>query len=277
MKHLSIEFFPPKSDEAEQSLLGEVDKLCAHLKPDFFSVTFGAGGSMQSRTLDMVTQIQTRSNIPTAAHITCIGTSKKDIVLLLNHYKNNNISRLIVLRGDLPSGANFYHHGDFKYASDLVKYIAETHPGFFDLSIAAYPEYHPQSNSPDDDLKHFINKANLGVNRAITQYFYNYDAYESFIEKASPHVNIPIVPGIMPITNYKGLMRFSDMCGAEIPRWIRLKLEHYQSDPESLKAFGTEVVANLCDKLIQNNAPGLHFYCLNKAQPVLDILKVIKD
>ncbi len=274
MKNISIEFFPPKSNEFEAKLYKEVDKICDVMAPEFFSVTFGAGGSLQSRTVNTVINIQNQSKIPTAAHITCIGTSSQDIDLLLNNYKENSISRLVVLRGDLPSGAGLYHHGDFSYASDLVKYIREQHSDFFEISVAAYPESHPQCVTPDKDIQNFIKKANMGANRAITQYFYNYDAFEYFMEQVSKtNLNIPVIPGIMPITNYTGLMRFSQMCGAEIPKWVRIKLEQYQHQPEELKKFGTEVVTKLCNKLQDNHAEGLHFYCLNKAKPVLDIVK----
>lgn len=267
---VSFEFFPPKTEKGTTKL-NAVQATLADKKPTFFSVTYGAGGSTRDRTINTVIDTATRTNIPVAPHLSCIGQSREEIIELITHYKNNNIERIVALRGDLPSGMGSSIAG-IGYASDLVKLIRENTGDHFHLEVAAYPEVHPQAASADSDFKYFIEKAQAGANSAITQYFYNAGAYYEFknrCEKAG--VNIPIIPGIMPITNYTNLIRFSDMCGAEIPRWIKKRLESYGDDLESIQQFGTEAVSQLCQELINMDCPGLHFYTLNQAEPSLAI------
>ncbi|GAA3970484.1 methylenetetrahydrofolate reductase [NAD(P)H] [Allohahella marinimesophila] len=264
----SFEFFPPKTDEGWKKLQKERDEL-AKRKPDFFSVTYGAGGSTRERTIDTVLQLH-RQGISTAPHLSCIGSTKEAMDDLLTLYKNEGIQRIVALRGDLPSGMG--SSGAFRYASDLVRHIREHSGQHFLIEVAAYPEFHPQAPSASKDVGFFKQKVECGANSAITQYFYNIDAYFSFIDECEKQgIDIPVVPGIMPITNYSKLARFSDMCGAEIPRWIRSKLEGYGDDSESIMKFGEEVVSSLCERLIQAGAPGLHFYTLNQAAPSLAI------
>lgn len=264
----SFEFFPPKTDEGWKKLQIERDKL-AKRKPDFFSVTYGAGGSTRERTIDTVLQLH-RQGISTAPHLSCIGSTKAAMNDLLTLYKDEGIQRIVALRGDLPSGMG--SSGAFLYASDLVSHIRQHSGQHFLVEVAAYPEFHPQAPSAAKDFEFFKHKVTCGANSAITQYFYNIDAYFNFIDECERHnIDVPIVPGIMPITNYSKLARFSDMCGAEIPRWIRLKLESYGDDSESIVKFGEEVVSSMCERLIQAGAPGLHFYTLNQAAPSLAI------
>lgn len=270
---VSIEFFPPRTDKASSSLLEKAQQLSTTVSPEYFSVTFGAGGSTQENTLNTVIDLQKQTKVPTAAHISCINTSQEVISNLLNKCIENGVSRLVVLRGDLPSGMGRYRNDGFTHASHLVEYIRQTTADHFHISVAAYPEYHPDSKSPESDINHFIEKAKCGADQAITQYFFNADAYFYFVDKVrKAGVDIPIIPGIMPITNSQGLMKFSSMCGAEIPRWIKLNLEKFGEDTESIKAFGLDVVANLCQTLIDNGAPKPHFYSLNQAKPVIDIV-----
>ncbi len=270
---ISFEFFPPRTPEAKQNLLSVVERL-NHYEPDFFSVTFGAGGTTQTQTQETIALIQAHTQSNTAPHISCIGTQKSDIKRMIQHYQSSGVKCLVVLRGDTPDKQK--HQGDFLYASELVAFIREQTGEHFHLSIAAYPEYHPQSTNPNEDLQHFINKAKQGANQAITQYFFNPDAYFYFVDSCQENgLNIPIVPGIMPITNYKQLSRFSDMCQAEIPRWIREKLAYYdgKGDMIGLREFGEQVVTLQCETLLNNGAPGLHFYTLNKFEPSHHILQ----
>lgn len=268
-QRFSAEFYPPATESASAKLPAVGERLKT-LEPEFFSVTFGAGGSEQNRTLDTVRLLNSRSGIDTAPHITCIGSSKNRISALLDDYRAQGIRRLVVLRGDLPSGSR--SAGEFNYAVELVQFIRQYSNDYFTVHVACYPEVHPEAHSPDSDVQHFADKVKAGADGAITQYFYNADAYLNFRDRcAAEGVDVPIVPGIMPITNYKGLVRFSDQCGADIPRWIRLRLQEYRDDPDSLKAFGTEVVTRLCQRLLDQGAPGLHFYCMNRASPVLRI------
>ena len=248
----SFEFFPAKTEKGEEKLLATHDQL-AKLNPAFFSVTFGAGGSTRDRTLDAVTNIKQRGS-NAAPHISCIASSKAEIKDLLDTYQEAGIKHLVTLRGDMPSGA--YEAGEFSYANELVEFIrTETGDHFF-IEVAAYPEFHPQAQHAEQDLENFARKAKSGANSAITQYFYNADAYFYFVERCDQlGITIPIVPGIMPITNYDKLARFSDTCGAEIPRWIRKQLEAYQHDEASLKDFGIEVVTSLCEQLLTTGAP----------------------
>jgi methylenetetrahydrofolate reductase (NADPH) len=262
----SIELFPPKTQEGAQKLRATRAEL-AQLKPRYFSVTFGAGGSTQSGTRDTVLEI-TAEGHEAAPHLSCIGRNRDELRAMLAEYQANGIKRVVALRGDLPSGYGMLDasSGEFAYASQLIEFIRKETGDWFHIETAAYPEVHPQARSAQDDLRHFAGKIQAGADSAITQYFYNPDAYFRFVEDAAKlGVTAPIVPGIMPIMNYTQLMRFSDMCGAEIPRWIRLKLAGFGDDTASLRAFGLEVVTQLCEKLLTGGAPGLHFYSMNQA------------
>ncbi len=260
----SFEFFPPKTDEGKEKLQAVRDLLGA-LKPKYFSVTFGAGGSTQQGTLETVLDIK-QSGFDAAPHISCIGTKKATITQLLDTYKANSITHLVTLRGDLPSGSGNVSGGDFNYANELVSFIRKEYGDYFFIEVAAYPEFHPQAKNAFADLDNFKRKVEAGANSAITQYFFNPDAYFRFVDECEKRqVNIPIVPGIMPITNYTQLARFSDMCGAEIPRWIRKRLESYADDKDAIREFGEDVVTDLCHQLLEAGSPGLHFYTLNQA------------
>jgi methylenetetrahydrofolate reductase (NADPH) len=265
----SFEFFPPKTEDGISKLAATSRTLSA-LKPRFFSVTFGAGGSTRDRTFTTVTDLQERSGIDTAPHLSCICSTRENIREILENYRDKGINHIVALRGDMPSGMG--EAGEFRYANELVRFIREETGEHFHIEVAAYPEYHPQASSPDRDLENFKRKVDAGASSAITQYFYNTDAYCSFIERcAAINIDIDIVPGIMPITNYHQLARFSDACGAEIPRWIRKRLQAYGEDLESIRAFGEDVVTSLCAQLLDKGAPGLHFYTLNRAAPALAI------
>jgi len=260
----SFEFFPPKTDEGKEKLRAVRDKLGV-LKPKYFSVTFGAGGSTQQGTLEAVLEIQ-QAGFEAAPHISCIGTQKKLITQLLDTYRDNGIRHLVALRGDLPSGSGNVSGGDFNYANELVQFIRKEYGNHFFIEVAAYPEVHPQAKNAISDLENFKRKIDAGANSALTQYFFNPDAYFRFVEECEKlGLSVPIVPGIMPITNYTQLARFSDMCGAEIPRWIRKRLEAFGDDRESIRQFGEEVVTALCAQLLEAGAPGLHFYTLNQS------------
>ena len=253
--------------------LREARKQLAQFKPEFFSVTFGAGGSTRDRTMETVLEIQAEG-FAAAPHISCISSSKQEISDLLSAYKSKGIKRLVALRGDIPSGE--VSSGDFKYAAELVGYIRAQTGDWFHLEVAAYPEFHPESVSAAKDVANFKNKVEAGANSAITQYFYNADAYTRFIETCTKQgINVPIVPGIMPIYNYTQLARFSGICGAEIPRWLRIRLEAYADDLPSLRAFGADVVSELCAKLLAEGAPSLHFYTLNQSSTISTIIENI--
>jgi len=261
----SFEFFPPKTPEGMDKLRATRQQL-AQLKPKFFSVTFGAGGSTRDRTLETVLEIQ-REGYDAAPHLSCIGSTHENIREILGQYKENGIKHIVALRGDLPSG--MVGAGEFRYANELVEFIRKETGDHFQIEVAAYPEFHPQAQTARDDLLNFKRKVEAGANSAITQYFFNADAYFNFLDECEAlGIAIPVVPGIMPITNYTQLARFSDACGAEIPRWIRLKLQGYGDDTASIRAFGLDVVTALCDKLLRHGAPGLHFYTLNQAGPI---------
>ena len=268
---LSVEFFPPKTAEGAAKLRSVREQLATALKPTFFSVTFGAGGSTQDGTLATVKEIH-EAGQQAAPHLSCVGSSKEKIRELLAQYKALGINRIVALRGDLPSGMGQY--GEFHHADELVTFIRSETDSHFHIEVAAYPEMHPQAKSMTDDVLRFANKMKAGADSAITQYFFNSDAYFRFVDEAAKlGVDQPIVPGIMPITNSTQLLRFSDACGAEVPRWIRLRLQSFGDDTASIKAFGLDVVTDLCDQLTVAGAPGLHFYSLNQADTTLNIAK----
>jgi methylenetetrahydrofolate reductase (NADPH) len=267
----SFEFFPPKTADG-LAKLEQTSMLLAGLQPRFFSVTFGAGGSTRDRTHEVVVDIQEKSGIEAAPHISCISSTRDNIREMLQAYQEKGINHLVALRGDMPSG--MVEAGEFRHANELVGFIRVETGDHFHIEVAAYPEYHPQAISPDRDLANFKRKVEAGANSAITQYFYNADAYFSFVERCEQAgIDLPIVPGIMPITNYHQLARFSDACGAEIPRWIRKRLESFGEDLNAIRDFGEDVVTAMCARLLEHGAPGLHFYTLNRAEPALAIWK----
>ena len=264
-KSYSFEFFPSKTDKGSKSLALVSDEL-ATLKPNFFSVTYGAGGTTQDATIETVTSTQNRTGIPTAPHLSCIGSEKEQIRDLLSHYKEQGINRIVALRGDLPSGMRDI--GEFHYANDLVEFIRTETGDHFQIEVAAYPEKHPQSKNFSLDIDNFGLKVKAGANRAITQYFFNADAYFNFLDQLQKkQIDIPVLPGIMPITNFTQMARFSDAIGAEIPRWLRKQFESYGDDQESIQKLGNEFITSMCQRLLDQGAPGLHFYSMNKIEP----------
>jgi methylenetetrahydrofolate reductase (NADPH) len=270
---VSFEFFPPNTAEG-LAKLRETRRQLAGLSPEFFSVTYGAGGATRDKTLAVVLEAAAEGR-DVAPHLSCVGATRDGIRELLDIYRQRGIRRLVALRGDLPSG--MVDSGDFRYASDLVAFVRAETGSWFRIEVAAYPETHPQAPSPEADLQNFARKVGAGADSAITQYFFNADAYFRFVDDArSVGVPVPIVPGIMPITNYTQLARFSDACGAEIPRWIRLKLAAFADDTASLRAFGHEVVTRLCERLLAGGAPGIHFYTLNQAGPSTAICAALR-
>lgn len=274
-ERISFEFFPPRTTQGLEKLC-HTATLLKSVAPEYFSVTFGARGSTQAFTKETVYALQKLNAGIITPHISCLGTKKDFIQDLLNEYLEHHISHLVALRGDLP--ANMTSGGDFRYANELVEWIKTTFNDAFYISVACYPENHPQSLNYNQDFEHFKNKVNAGADEAITQYFYNTDAYFYFVEKCQKaNIHIPIIAGIMPITNYLRLARFSDLCGAELPRWIRKQLEAYENDELSLKAFGVDVVTKLCETLFKGGAPGLHIYTLNEATASLAFLANLKQ
>lgn len=267
----SLEFFPPR-DEAGQARLADAIGQLAFIEPGYVSVTFGAGGTTRDGTMETV-QFLKRQGFDAAPHLSCIGSTRSQLRDLLDQYKAEGVRRIVALRGDMPSGMGTLGGADMlRYASELVELIREHSGDWFHIEVAAYPEMHPQAVGPQADLRHFAEKVLAGADSAITQYFFNPDAYFDFVDRAQMlGVTIPIVPGIMPITNYSQLMRFSEMCGAEIPRWIRLRLAEMGDDKESIRAFGADVVTEMCQTLLENQVPGLHFYTLNNAAATLAI------
>jgi methylenetetrahydrofolate reductase (NADPH) len=267
---LSIEFFPPQTSEGMEKLRATRTRLAA-LKPAFFSVTYGAGGSTRENTLATVMEIAAEGH-NAAPHLSCIGSTRDGIRELLAIFQQRGIRRIVALRGDLPSG--MADAGEFRYANELVEFIRAESGDRFHIDVAAYPEWHPQAKSPREDLLNFKRKVDAGADSAITQYFYNADAYENFVDQARAlGVTAPIVPGIMPIASFSKLARFSDACGAEIPRWMRRKFESFGDDAESIRAFGLDVVTELCQRLIECGAPGLHFYSMNQAGLTLELCR----
>ncbi|UQY37087.1 methylenetetrahydrofolate reductase [NAD(P)H] [Pseudomonas fulva] len=270
--NVSFEFFPTKTDAGHEKLLNTARELAGY-SPDFFSCTYGAGGSTRDRTLNTVLQLDSEVKVPTAPHLSCVGDSKAELVELLNLYKSKGINRIVALRGDLPSGMGM-SSGELRHANDLVELIRSETGDHFHIEVAAYPEMHPQARNFEDDIANFVRKAKAGADSAITQYFFNADCYFYFVERVRKlGVDIPVIPGIMPITNYSKLARFSDACGAELPRWVRKQLEAYGDDTPSIQRFGEEMITGLCERLIAGGAPGLHFYTLNQAAPSLAVWK----
>lgn len=267
---ISIEFFPPQTREGAEKLRVTRTKL-AELKPKFFSVTYGAGGSTRERTFNAVKEI-VADGFDAAPHLSCIGSTRDSIREILSEYKAAGIKRTVALRGDLPSGTA--EAGEFRYANELVEFIRAETGDWFSIEVAAYPEWHPQARSPKDDLAAFVRKVKAGANSAITQYFFNADAYFHFVDEATAAgVNVPIIPGIMPIAGFTKLARFSDACGTDIPRWMRKKFESFGDDTDSIRAFGLDVVTELCERLIKGGAPGMHFYCMNQAALTTEICR----
>lgn len=270
MTAISFEFFPPKTDEQREQLHAAANKLKSR-SPEYVSVTFGAGGSTLSYTGETVRQLRERHDLSVAPHLSCMGGTRAEIAQLLDGYREHGCRRIVALRGDLPSG--MATPGDFRYAAELVRFIREHSGDYFHVEVAAYPETHPQAEDALADLKHFKAKVDAGANGAITQYFFNPDAYFRFVEDVRKlGVDVPIVPGIMPISNFTQLKRFSDGCGAEIPRWIAKRMQAHGDDAESVRELGAEVVAQLCRRLIEGGAPGLHFYTLNRAKATEAVL-----
>ena len=271
MPAISFEFFPPKTDEQRAQMDRAAASLKAH-QPEYASVTFGAGGSTLSYTSETVQHLNKVHGLAVAPHLSCMGGSRAELATLLDDYRAAGYRRIVALRGDLPSG--MATHGDFRYAAELVAFIRQHSGDHFHIEVAAYPETHPQADNALKDLQHFKAKVDAGANGAITQYFFNADAYFRFVDDASKlGVSVPIVPGIMPIANYSQLRRFSEMCGAEIPRWIAKRMQAHGDDAESVRALGTEVVAQLCRRLLDGGAPGLHFYTLNRAKATQSVLQ----
>ena len=266
----SFEFFPPKTAEGKQKLRATWHEL-AKLKPRFFSCTYGAGGSTREGTLETVLDIRAAGH-EAAPHISCVASTRDDVATQLERYRSHGIRHIVALRGDLPSGLGA--SGEFRYANELVAFIRERTGDWFHIEVACYPEYHPQTRWARDELVAFKRKVEAGANAAITQYFYNVDAYFRFVDEArKAGIQVPIVPGIMPINNFSQLARFSEACGAEIPRWMKIKLEGYHDDTAAIRAFGLDVVTDLCKRLLEGGAPGLHFYTLNQATLSAEIWK----
>ena len=267
---VSIEFFPPQTPEGIEKLRGVRAQL-ATLKPKFFSVTYGAGGSTRERTFAIVKEIVAEGH-EAAPHLSCIGSTRASIREILDEYRSAGIRRIVALRGDLPSGTA--EAGEFRYANELVEFIRAETGDHFSLEVAAYPEWHPQARFPRDDLANFVRKAKAGANSAITQYFYNADAYFHFVDEIRKlGIDIPVMPGIMPIVSFSKLARFSDVCGAELPRWMRRKFEGLGDDTDAIRNFGLDVVTSLCERLLAGGAPGLHFYSMNQSALTLEICK----
>lgn len=271
---ISFEFFPPRTDKGQQTL-AQVRKELSAINPEYFSVTFGAGGTTQDATLGTVLDIQKNDGVPAAPHLSCIGSEKEKIITLLDQYKTAGINRIVALRGDIPSGVRDI--GDFHYANELVEFIKTQYNNHFHIEVAAYPEMHPQAKTMQQDIANFVTKIKAGADGAITQYFYNADAYFRFVDEIQKQgINTPITPGIMPITNYTQLMRFSNMCGAEIPRWIEKRLISFGDDLKSISDFGLDVVSQLCEQLKSQGVDSFHFYSMNRSQPSLKIANHLK-
>ena len=273
MTALSFEFYPPKTDDQRAQLDRTAAKLKGHA-PEYVSCTFGAGGSTLSYTSETVRHLNQHHGLQAAPHLSCVGGTREEIRELLKLYRAIGVKRIVALRGDLPSGMGF--PGDLRYASELIAFIRAEHGDAFRIEVGAYPETHPQASDALTDLRHFKTKIDAGADAAITQYFYNADAYFHFVDSARKlGVEVPIIPGVMPISNFSQLRRFSEQCGAEIPRWISKRMQAYGDDAESVRSFGADVVAGLCERLIAGGAPSLHFYTLNLAKPTNAVLERI--
>ena len=265
----SVEFFPPKTPEGAEKLKATRARLAEAMQPAYYSVTYGAGGSTQEGTFATIKDIKD-AGFDAAPHLSCIGSTRDNIRQILQGFIADGITRVVALRGDLPSGMGA--SGELHYANELVEFIRHETGDHFTIEVAAYPEVHPQAKSAEDDLNNFKRKIDAGANEAITQYFFNPDAYFRFVDDCEElSIDVPVIPGIMPITNYTQLARFSDMCGAEIPRWIRKRLEGFGDDKNAIKAFGEDVISEMCQQLLDAGAPGLHFYSMNQADPTLAI------
>lgn len=271
---ISFEFYPPKTDDQRAQLDRTAQKLKAHA-PEYVSCTFGAGGSTLDHTPETIDRLHARHGLDAAPHISCVGGSRAEIAALLQRYRTMGCRRLVALRGDLPSGMG--HPGEFRYASDLVAFIRGEHGDHFHIEVGCYPETHPQAEHALADLKHFKAKVDAGANGAITQYFYNADAYFRFVDDVRRlGVDIPVVPGIMPISNFAQLRRFSEACGAEIPRWIGKRMQAYGDDADAIREFAAELVSRMCERLVEGGAPALHFYTLNLSKPTLNLLRNLR-
>ncbi len=266
----SFELFPPRTPEGAAKLPAIVKNLAA-VQPAYFSVTYGAGGSAQDGTYETLVRVAEDTGVETAPHLTCVGSTRARVAELLAQYRTAKVKRIVALRGDLPATARGAEApGEFRFGNELVEFIRQKHDDHFRIEVACYPEMHPQASDPEADFANFVRKARAGAHAALTQYFFNADAYFDFVDRSRrASVGIPIVPGIMPITNYAQLARFSHACGAEIPRWIKLRLERLSDDRQALLDFGLEAVTRLCEALLKGGAPGLHFYTLNQSEPVL--------
>jgi methylenetetrahydrofolate reductase (NADPH) len=273
----SFELFPPRTPESVAKLPDVVSKL-AEVKPDYFSVTHGAGGSDQDGTYETLLTVARQTGVEVAPHLTCIGSTRSNVAAALDRYREAGVKRIVALRGDLPATAlSPEAPGEFKYASDLVCFIRETHGDHFSIEVAAYPEMHPQATNPGADFDNFCRKVECGADAALTQLFYNADAYFEFVERCDKAgLRIPIFPGIMPITSFDKTLRFCNGCGADLPRWVRLRLEELQNDRDALLDFGVNVVTRLCETLLRNGVPGLHFYTINQAAPTLRLWESLK-
>ena len=270
----SFELFPPRTPEGAAKLPAVIAQL-AGLRPHYFSVTYGAGASTQDGTYQTLMKVVEHAGIEAAPHLTCVGSTREHVAALLDRYREAGMRRIVALRGDLPATAmSTSAPGEFHYAAELVRFIRETHGDAFRIEVAAYPEMHPQAASPGADFEHFCRKVEAGANGAITQLFYNADAYFHFMDRcARAKIRIPVIPGIMPITGFTNTVRFCTGCGADLPRWIRLRLEELQDDKPGLVDFGVEVVTRMCETLLRNGAPGLHFYTINQAEASMRLWK----
>lgn len=270
----SFELFPPRTPEGVAKLPSIIGEL-ASVRPDYFSITYGAGGSNQDGTYETLMAVVKHAGVEAAPHLTCVGSTREHIAALLERYKEAGATRIVALRGDLPATAmSPAAPGDFHYASELVRFIRETHGDAFKIEVAAYPEMHPQAPKPGVDFENFRRKVEAGADGALTQLFYNADAYFDFMERcAKAGITVPVVPGIMPITGFANTLRFCSGCGADLPRWVRLRLEELEDDKPALMEFGLEVVTRLCETLLRGGAPGLHFYTVNQAAPTLRVWK----
>ncbi|MGA3082952.1 MAG: methylenetetrahydrofolate reductase [NAD(P)H] [Terracidiphilus sp.] len=272
--NFSFELFPPRTPEGVAKLPAVIGQLAA-ARPDYFSITYGAGGSNQDGTYETLLAVAKHAGVEAAPHLTCVGSTRAAVAGLLERYREAGVKRIVALRGDLPATAmSASAPGDFHYASELVRFIRETHGDAFKIEVAAYPEMHPQAPSPGVDFEHFRRKVEAGADGALTQLFYNADAYFDFMERCGrAGITIPVTPGIMPITGFANTVRFCGGCGADLPRWVKLRLEELEDDKPALLEFGFGVVTRLCETLLKNGAPGLHFYTVNQAEPTLRVLR----